>query len=98
FQSVCDQQDPHARYIKRNLLGCKGIDKALDVVLHSLPLAPLALLANGFADGKEAAVMELIKPHLEESVNVMRKFPDRVHVVQSSYSGVTPDNIKQAYL
>lgn len=98
FQSVCDQQDPHARYIKRNLLGCKGIDKALDVVLHSLPLAPLALLANGFADGKETAVMELIKPHLEESVNVMRKFPDRVHVVQSSYSGVTPDNIKQAYL
>jgi hypothetical protein len=98
FKSVCDQQDPQARYVKRHLLGCKGIEKALDVVQHILPLAPLALLANGFADRKEASALELIKPHLEESVRVMKKFPDRVHVVQSSYSGVTPDNIRQAYL
>lgn len=98
FQTVCGQQNGQSHYVRQQLLGSKGIDKALDVVLHSLPLAPLALLANGFAEGQEATVMELIKPHLEESVRVMRKFPERVHVVQSSYSGVTPDNIRQAYL
>jgi len=98
FESVCGQQADGPHYSKQHLLASKGVDKALDVVLHSLPLAPLALLANGYAEGRENEVLNRIKPHLTESLNVMDKFPDRVHVIQSSYSGVTPDNIRQAFL
>src|SRR5690606_23920341 len=72
FQAISSRmEDP--RYGKAKILGGKGFDKRLDVVLHELPLGPLSLLANGFASGKEEAVARMIKPHLEASLRIMNK-------------------------
>lgn len=100
FDAVCQREGaaPDPVFHKEQLLTAKGIGDGVDVVVHQLALAPLSLLANGFAEGVEGTVLDRIKPYLSQSVEVMNRFPDRIHVIQSNYKGVTPDNIRQAFL
>lgn len=98
FNAIIVKGDAEAVYLKDTLISGQGFGKPIEAVIHKLPLAPLALLANGYAQGKEADVMDMITPHLAQSVEMMAEYPNCVHVVQSNYSGVTADNIRQAYL
>src|SRR5690606_2641106 len=83
---------------KSKLLDMKNMDGGLDVIIHHLPLSPLFLLANGYANGKEEDVVNIIRPMLEGSLEIMKKYPKSLHLVQSSFPGVRSNHIKQAYL
>jgi len=70
----------------------------LRLVVHSVPLAPMVLLASGYGHGIEERILEVAAPYLRTVAANVLADPAAVHAVRSSSDGIGADDMKKAFL
>lgn len=71
-----------ARSSRLNLVEEPG-GPGIDLVVHEIPLAALALLSSGLASGAEDLALDRLRPHLAEAIAEAGRSPEALHAITS---------------
>lgn len=72
--------------------------RPLRLVVHSVPLAPMVLLAAGYGAGKENEIAARSAVHLRAVAAAVLADPAAVHVVRAATDGLGADEVRKAFL
>lgn len=98
FASVCSLETAGSTVETKTIVDV-GASSKLDLVIHKMPLLPLAFLSGGLIRGIEDDALARMGPILEKVLTDMERQPSAIHAVSAIENGsVAPSDIFKAFL